>query len=384
MSFKEDLKVIPIKQEEYKAEQVEAYKNFISEALPGYIEFMKALNHTITHLEANGIIGKTKLRTRLKAINSALKNTEGKTLDDVFGFEIVTENERDKEILMLIIHNIFVGKYAKQKNHNKSNGYFAHHCTGAIKNQLDGTEVAELEKHILDAETNELKTEYRDMPKAEQIHFKKSEIFKHVPRYPTLRQEILECGTIDENLQENFEWALGFMDQYLNNDPIARKNMPICEIQFKTTDVEQEAKYGRAQHDKYKNVNKEEIRKRYFQKQLVRGVDYPFTFIRNTEGDLEIEHSSETVMSMWPFLRKTVLEQKQTNSFSLANYDLFFAKIFPALEPYVQKSSLREPSVPVNNFSQESAWNILKSKIINDKIFSPNPNQIEEMGISEK
>lgn len=89
-------------------------------------------------------------------------------------------------------------------------------------------------------------------------------------------------------------------------------------------------------------------------------------------------------MSMWPFLRKTVLEQKQTNSFSLANYDLFFAKIFPALEPYVQKSLLREPSVPVNNFSQESAWNILKSKIINDKIFSPNPNQIEEMGISEK
>lgn len=384
MSFKENLKVIPTKQEEYKAEKVEAYKNFVFEALPGYIAFMKALNYTITELEANGIIGKTKLRARLKAINSALKNTGDKTLDDLFGFEIVTESERDKEILMLIIHNLFVEKYVKQKNHNKSNGYFAHHCTGAIKNKLEGTEVTGLEKHILDAETNELKPEYRDMPKEEQIHFKKSEIFKRIPRYPTLKQEILEYGTIDRKLQANFEWALRFIDQYLSEDSSLKRNMPICEIQFKTKDVEQEAKYGRAQHDKYKKVNKEEIQRKYLQKQLVRGVDFPFIFIRKGEGDLEIEHSSETIMNMWPFLRKTVLEHKQTHLFSLVNYDLFFAKVFPELRPYVQRNLSKEPSVPADNFSKENAWNILKSKIINDNFFLLDSNRIEEMEITEK
>ena len=100
-NFKENLKVIPSEQEEYKAEKIDAYRNFVVETIPGYIGFMEAFNHTITELDAKGIIGKVKLRSRIKAINSALKNTEDKTLDDLFGFEIITQNERDKEILML-------------------------------------------------------------------------------------------------------------------------------------------------------------------------------------------------------------------------------------------------------------------------------------------
>ena len=110
-NFKQDLLVIPSKQEEKKKMELDAYRLFISEALPGYICFMEALNNTINALQEKNTIGKTKLRARLKAVNSALINTQKKILDDVFGFEIVTDSERDKEVLMLLIHNLFIEKY---------------------------------------------------------------------------------------------------------------------------------------------------------------------------------------------------------------------------------------------------------------------------------
>lgn len=337
---------------------------------------MEAINHTITELEADGMIGKTELKSRVKSINSALGNTDEKALDDIFGFEIVTQNERDKEILMLIIHNLFVEKYIRQKNHNKSNGYFAHHCTGAVKSKLDGTETIGLEKHILEAETNELKEQYRDMPRKEQKKLKKSEIFQKKKRYPILRQEIIQNGQIDKNLQENFGWALDFINQYLSEIPDLRKNMPIVEIQFKTKDVEQEAKHGRAQHAKYKKVNEDKIVQAYLDRKLVRGVNFPFIFIRNDEGDLEIEHTSKTLISMWPFLESAVNEYKQTHSCPVANYDMYFARVFPDLEPFVEKNSAKEPCLPTNDCTDDMAWSILKNKIINDNFILPDSNTV--------
>lgn len=380
-NFREKMRVVPTEQEEKRTKEIEAYKMFISEALPGYIGFMEAINYTITELEADGIIGKTKLRTRLKAVNSALTNTDEKVLDDIFGFEIVAQNERDKEILMLIIHNLFVKKYVRQKNHNKSNGYFAHHCTGAVKNKLDGTETTELQAHILEAETNELKEEYRDMSKKEQKKFKRSEIFTRKPRYPILRQEILQNGQIDKNLQDDFEWALNFIDKYLSRNPNLRRNMPIFEMQFKTTAVEQEVKCGRAQHVKYKKVDEEEIKTKYLQKKLVRGVDFPFIFARNDKGELEIENTSRTLSNMWPFLEESIEEYKATHPCPLANYDMYFAKIFPSLEQYIQRNLAKEPSLPVDNFSTENVWSILKNKIVNNDFVLPDYEQLEKVRV---
>ena len=97
INFKESLRIIPKKQDEENARKVEGYRTFISETMPGYIAFLEAINHTITELEAGGIIGKVNLKSRIKALNSAMTNTDEKTLDDIFGFEIVTENERDKD-----------------------------------------------------------------------------------------------------------------------------------------------------------------------------------------------------------------------------------------------------------------------------------------------
>ena len=376
ISFKESLKIVPSEQEEKKRMELDAYKKFISEAIPGYISFMEALNYTINELQEKGIIGKVKLRTRLKAINSALINTQKKILDDVFGFELITENERDKEILMLLIHNLFVDKYARHKNFNKSNGYYAHHCTGAVKMNLNGAEAEELESHILTAETSELKTQFRDLSRKEQSQYKKEEIYCKKPRYPILRQEILNEGQIDNKLKQDFEEILSFLNQCLPEDAFERKNMPVFEIQFKTLEVEQETSCGRAQHVKYKNVNEEEITKKYFQRKLSRGVDFPFIFVRNKKGELEIQHTSDTLISMWPFLEDAIIRYHQMYSCPVANYDSYFAKVFPALEPYVEKNLSKEPSMPIGCFDEEMAWSVLRNKIINDTFILPHSDEV--------
>lgn len=378
VNFKENLKIIPNKQEDKKSIKIDAYRVFLDETMPGYIAFLEAINHTITELEAVGAIGKVSLKSRIKAVNSALTNTDEKTLDDIFGFEIIAENERDKEFLMLIIHNLFVQKYVRQKNHNKSNGYFAHHCTGAVKSALEGTEGSNLMQHILQAETNELKTKYRDMPIKDLKKLEKSEIFCKKPRYPILKKEIIENESIDSKLKADFEWALEFIDQYLSDNPNLRRNIPVVEMQFKTKEVEKEAKYGRAQHARYKNVDENKIVQAYFDRKLVRGVNFPFIFIRNDKGDLEIEHTSQTLISMWPFIADAITKYHQIHRCPVANYDMYFAKVFPDIEPYVERNLSKEPSIPTDNVGVEMSWSILKNKIINNSFVLPDANLIKK------
>lgn len=382
--FRKNLKIVPDNLNEIKLKKIEAYKQFVSEAMPGYILFMEALNYVVNQWEMKGVIGKTKLKSRVKDINSALTNTEEKTLDDIFGFEIITQDERDKEMLMLVIHNIFVPEYMKQKNHNKSNGYFAHHCTGSIKKGLNGNEVSELKRHILESETDELKKEYRDMSIKEQKKNKKSEIFTKKPRYPILKREIIASNKVDSELQNNFRWAIEFITQYLESKPELKKCIPVMELQFKTKEVENEAKYGKAQHAKYKNVDENKIMQAYYDRRLVRGVDFPFTFIRNEKGGLEIEQANETLINVWPFIKDAVSKYNQINTTQIANYDMYFAKIFPGLERYVQKNATKEPSIPASIYNSEMAWGILKNKIINNSFTLPEVEKIPARIASEK
>lgn len=383
-NFREAIRVVSTQEEEKMEREIEAYKDFINEALPGYIKFIEVMNKIITDLEAKGIIGKTKIRARLKAINSSINNTEEKILDDIFGIEIITQNERDKEILMIIIHNLFVKEYIRQKNHNKSNGYFAHHCIGSVKRKSDLTEDLNLQEHILDAQTNELKEEYRDMSTKEQKKFKRSDIFTKKLRYPTLVNEILHKGQIDERLQEGIKNALDFANQCLNIDPELRKRIPVIEAQFKTTEVEEEIKSGRAQHVKYKKVNEDSIKEQYNQRKLVRGVDFPFMFVRNEDGELEIEQADKTLISMWPFLKDAIQRSIEIHKYPIMNYDMYFAKIFPSLEPYVRANLKNELSLPVDNFSQENIWNIIKSKILRNDFVLPYYRQLEQLVVDSK
>lgn len=369
LSFKESLKINLDEQNEIKARKIDAYKDYVLEAIPGYVMFMELVNQIVTKLENDNVIGKTKVKSRIKSINSSMINTEEKVLDDIFGFEIITQNERDKEILMIVIYNLFDRKYARHKNHNKSNGYYAHHCTGTVKNKLDEND--DLEKHILEAETYELKPEYRDMPHREQKKFRKDEIFCMKKRYPILRKEILDDKNIDNRLKENLEGIIKFAKQGLKDNPEATKALPIMEMQFKTTGVEQEARYGRAQHVKYKAVKEEELLRAYNNRKLVRGVDFPFAFIRNEAGNMEIEHSDETLVGMWPFLDNSILEYHNTHKYPMQNYDMYFAKIFPELESYIRKNTGKEPSLPAEGYNSIMAWGLLKNKILNNSFVLP-------------
>ena len=363
------------------SEELDAYRMHVSENMPGYILFMEALNELVTGLEAKKIIGKTQIKSRVKAAKSAVRNSREKELDDIFGFNIITQSERDKEILMLIIHNLFVRKYVQEKTYDKSNGYKAYHCVGAIKTKITGEEIEGLEEHILQSKTYKPKEVYRDLSSKEQMKLGKKEVLEQVYRYPILRAEIGENGQLNESLQSIFADALLFLDAYLLPNTEARTNMPIMEVQFKTDAVEQVATCGRAKHMNYKKIDPEKVKEKYKRRELIRGIDFPFRFYRNLHtGMMELESTNRTLISMWPFLEETIAEYKKTDKTPLASYDMYMTKVFPDLQPYVERISEREPVIPIKNTNADGVWAILKNRIINDNLSLPKYTKTDEKG----
>lgn len=379
--FRKDLRYEMDENKKQLSEELDAYRMHVSENIPGYILFMEALNELITGLEAKQIIGKTQIKSRVKAAKSAVKNSREKELDDIFGFNIITQNEKDKEILMLIIHNLFVRKYIQEKTYDKSNGYKAHHCIGAVKTKITGEEIKGLEDHILQSKTYKPKEEYRDSSSKKQRELGKKGVLEQVDRYPILRAEILQNGELSGNLQNAFADALLFLDAYLLPGTETRINMPVMEVQFKTSEVEKDATCGRAKHMNYKKINPEQISKDYMSRKLVRGIDFPFRFFRNMDnGRMELESTKETLISMWPFLEETIKEYEKTSTAPLASYDMYMTKIFPDLQPYVEEISKREPVIPIKNTDANSVWTTLKMKIINDSLSLPEYMGAKEIG----
>lgn len=379
--FRKDLRYEMDENKKQLSEELDAYRMHVSENIPGYILFMEALNELITGLEAKQIIGKTQIKSRVKAAKSAVKNSREKELDDIFGFNIITQNEKDKEILMLIIHNLFVRKYIQEKTYDKSNGYKAHHCIGAVKTKITGEEIKGLEDHILQSKTYKPKEEYRDSSSKKQRELGKKGVLEQVDRYPILRAEILQNGELSGNLQNAFADALLFLDTYLLPGTETRINMPVMEVQFKTSEVEKDATCGRAKHMNYKKINPEQISKDYMSRKLVRGIDFPFRFFRNMDnGRMELESTKETLISMWPFLEETIKEYEKTSTAPLASYDMYMTKIFPDLQPYVEEISKREPVIPIKNTDANSVWTTLKMKIINDSLSLPEYIGAKEIG----
>lgn len=379
--FRKDLRYEMDENKKQLSEELDAYRMHVSENIPGYILFMEALNELITGLEAKQIIGKTQIKSRVKAAKSAVKNSREKELDDIFGFNIITQNEKDKEILMLIIHNLFVRKYIQEKTYDKSNGYKAHHCIGAVKTKITGEEIKGLEDHILQSKTYKPKEEYRDSSSKKQRELGKKGVLEQVDRYPILRAEILQNGELSGNLQNAFADALLFLDAYLLPGTETRINMPVMEVQFKTSEVEKDATCGRAKHMNYKKINPEQISKDYMSRKLVRGIDFPFRFFRNMDnGRMELESTKETLISMWPFLEETIKEYEKTSTAPLASYDMYMTKIFPDLQPYVEEISKREPVIPIKNTDANSVWTTLKMKIINDSLSLPEYIGAKEIG----
>ena len=82
---------------------------------------------------------------------------------------------------------------------------------------------------------------------------------------------------------------------------------------------------------------------------------------------------------MWPFMEDTIKSYRQKYSCPVANYDMYFAKVFPGIEPYVQRNLANEPSLSTNNCDEEFAWAFLRSKIINDGFVLPHSDEIKKV-----
>lgn len=121
-------------------EVLEAYIQYIMEQKKGFIAFINFIGNLVNELYRQGKISEWfEIRARIKSLDSAIHNdTEenGKALDDVFGMEIIAGNQEElKEIKKKLEQYT---KTVKEKNHNKQNGYKAHHISIDLNDDVRG------------------------------------------------------------------------------------------------------------------------------------------------------------------------------------------------------------------------------------------------------
>lgn len=357
--------------------EIDTYRKYISEALPGFISFMELINSAITTLEDNLVMSNIGFKARIKDTTSSVSNTERKVLDDIFGFELIAPNETDKEILMLLIHKIFDDEICfRTKNHDKSNGYKAHHCVGILKKEIDGNEFDDIEKYILKAKDKIVKKKYRGLRKEEKDQIPNSELYQKIDLYPNLKKQIEQEGHLDPKTVEILKKISLEIENYYRQTKGERKGVPPIEVQFKTAHVAEEAIYGAAKHDEYKPINREEIANKYKNKQLIRGMNFPFKFYR-ANGEMKLQPADVTLVEMWPFLKETIIQYRNDNPNEASSYNMHMATVFPELKPYVRELAKREPYIRVRSQNVETIWNGLKQKILYPDIREKNNKEKE-------
>lgn len=120
--------------EKFKREKL--YIDFVLYQEPGFIRVLDYVYTKVECLKKDGIVSKnTIINARIKAINSALDNFKrSKTLDDVFGIEIICQSENEILIIKKELEKSLTS--FKTRIHNKENGYKAiHESYLAGKNQ---------------------------------------------------------------------------------------------------------------------------------------------------------------------------------------------------------------------------------------------------------
>lgn len=362
-------KMINGKPESKYNQELDVYRKLVEESIHGFLIFMDAVNDAINTLEDNMIMSSVQFKTRIKDAMGTVNNSDKKPLDDIFGFELIARNERNKEILMLLIHKIYDKKICYRiNNHNKSNGYIAHHRVGVIKSEFSGDEFKDIESYILSAKTKRLKKEYRDLNRNTllQMTIKEREnLYEEIYLFPELRQQIIKEGQLDKDtINAILEAANVLIDRLQKAKSI---EIPVVEVQFKTSSVAEEAIFGTASHVNYKLVNEDEVISDFKNHYLIRGMNYPFKFFR-TNNEMKLQTSDTTLLEMYPFLKDLIKEFKHSNQAPITTYDMHFATIFPELKEYVEEVSKVEPYYSTANSNKESLWTILKLRALNPKL----------------
>ena len=331
-------------------ELVDGYKGYIYDLGPGFLDFAEVYNRCIQIAKSNEIIGGARLKVRIKDFSSSLKNTDTKMLDDVFGMELVTATEREKEILMLFNHLIF--QIQNDKKYNKRNGYVAYHCTGDFN--VENVDVANAVNGIIEnTETREYK-----YSKAEP-QYDKDKMVKLFTNLSTIFSTPSEAKGIIQTLEE--------MIAVMKVAEIKRENVPIIEFHFLTSQVEQEMIRGPANHSKYKKTNEKLIKQFFNEGRLFRGINSPWKFVSNGSG-LKLQDFYKTLLENWPFLKKDIVNKRKAGKEARekdknSRFDRLLASQFPFLRKYIEAEDEEYPE----QFQAEK-WGVLKGIMIANRI----------------
>lgn len=313
-----------------KKELIEGYRTYISDLGEGFLKIVEQYNECIKIAKKNELIGNTQVKARIKDYSSSAKNTEKKKLDDVFGMEVVTANEREKEILMLFVHLLSV--IQNDKKYNKESGYVAYHCTADFspnRSDISKDNIKNIIKNIIENSTTK---EYLKSPGDKE--FDEEKHTRVVSVYPELKREILEKGKLTK-----LSMVLGEMLKLAKTLNLKPESIPVVEYHFLTSAVEAEAIRGKASHDVYKGTDAKKIAQFFSEGRLLRGINAPWKFIANENG-LVLQDYYETLKENWPFLTESIVKRRklgkeEKDKAAINTYDKLSAFTFEFLGKYV-------------------------------------------------
>lgn len=330
---------------------VDGYKGFISDFGGGFLEIAENYNQCIQIAKMSELIGDVRLKARIKDFSSSNENSNKKELDDVFGIELVTATEFEKEILMLFNHLIF--DINKDKKYNKKNGYVAYHSMGDFSPR-GGNLQLRIRQIIEQAKTREY------------IYSKSEPNYKDKRNLVKVFTKLSEYSNNQRDLDE-LTRVLEEMIEYMSHFRTPNENIPIIEFHFLTSQVEQEAIRGKASHSNYKKINTKSSIEEYFrQGRLLRGINAPWKFIAKEDG-LKLQDFYDTLIENWPFLKDEIVKKRISGEEAkerkvISRFDELTASQFPFLRKYLS-SNVKYPEE-----KNAEKWGVLKAMIIANRI----------------
>jgi len=315
-------------------EIIEGYKRFIQDMGGNFIEFAEAYNNVLQVAREYGHIN-AHLTVRIKDFSSSKSNTDNKELDDMFGMEIATSTEEQKEILTLFNELIFNNIKSKIWNKKKEEGgYEAYHSTGTI--QIN--EEVDLKAKIIDIIDN---TEVEEWTSSKDKYIDPEQRKKSSP-YKNLKK------VIKHPLEQKWLVALiRKMYETLQRSDLDIESIPMIECHFLTLEKQEEAITGNASHSKYKKGAEAKVQQLFDDEKLFRGINAPWKFVGTDKG-LKLQNFDETLRQNWPFLDTSIklraLEGRGESLTQMSrNFDKMLASQFEFLRDYVDGEICTDP-----------------------------------------
>lgn len=329
-------------------ELANGYKSYIEDLGEGFLKIVETYNEALHIAKPSEILGNAKIKARIKDFSSSVSNTDKKILDDVFGMEIVTDTEFEKEIILLFNHLVFNINKDKNMNKEKTTGYFAHHCMGDF-NPNDEITVEQLAERIKRTKTMEFR--YSQNGELKKVS---TNLFPNLKKYIENEEDLIEIAEI-----------LSEMVEYMKTITIPMDKIPSVEFHFLTSNKEQEAIRGRASHSNYKKVNQELIENYFLKGRLIRGINAPWKF-ESSGQYMVLQDFYKTLLENWPFLRDEIAEKRKEGRADrekerVSYFDKLTATQFSFLRKYLKKENKYDENKDEN-------WGLLKAIIVANRI----------------